>query len=89
MDTEAAFFRVHARLSGVLSRVLTPKFRTTLEFMCLFNAFALLLMLVVMHVSFVGQVRWQTPYFTVFYRVPNLCHVNVEPRKAQAAASGT
>ena len=72
MDTEAAFFRVHARLSGVLSRVLTAKFRRALEFMCLFNAVALLAMLVVMHVSFVGQVRWHG-----FHYVSYLCSMNV------------
>ena len=64
MDAEAAFFRVHARLSGVLSQVLTPNFRRALEYTCLFNAFALLVMLVVMHVSFVGQVRRQASCFS-------------------------
>lgn len=56
MDPEQTFLRVHARLSGVLARLLTPKVRTGLEFACLFNAVTLLALLVVMHVNFVAQV---------------------------------
>jgi hypothetical protein len=57
MDPEQTFLRVHARLSGVLARLLTPKFRAVLEYLCLFNAVMLLALLVVMHVNFVAQVR--------------------------------
>ena len=56
MDPEQAFLRVHARLSGVLARLLTPKFRTGLECVCLLNAVMLLALLVIMHVNFVAQV---------------------------------
>ncbi|EFJ29169.1 hypothetical protein SELMODRAFT_440969 [Selaginella moellendorffii] len=55
MDPEQTFLRVHARLSGVLARLLTPRFRTVLEYLCLFNAVVLLALLVVMHVNFVAQ----------------------------------
>ncbi|CAM6105163.1 unnamed protein product [Calypogeia fissa] len=55
MDPEQTFLRVHARLSGVLARLLTPKFRAVLEYLCLFNALMLLALLVVMHVNFVAQ----------------------------------
>lgn len=56
MDPEQTFLRVHARFSGVLARLLTPKVRKGLEFACLFNAMTLLALLVVMHVNFVAQV---------------------------------
>jgi hypothetical protein len=56
MDPEQTFLRVHARVSGVLARLLTPKFRAVLEYLCLFNALMLLALLVVMHVNFVAQV---------------------------------
>ncbi|KAJ7528547.1 hypothetical protein O6H91_15G007700 [Diphasiastrum complanatum] len=55
MDPEQTFLRVHARLSGVLARLLTPRFRIALEYICLFNALVLLTLLVIMHVNFVGQ----------------------------------
>ncbi|BBM98228.1 hypothetical protein MPTK1_1g11860 [Marchantia polymorpha subsp. ruderalis] len=55
MDPEQTFLRVHARLSGVLSRLLTPRFRALLEYICLCNALMLLALLVVMHVNFVAQ----------------------------------
>lgn len=55
MDPEQTFLRVHARVSGVLARLLTPKFRAVLEYLCLFNALMLLALLVVMHVNFVAQ----------------------------------
>ncbi|XP_073389155.1 membralin-like protein At1g60995 isoform X2 [Physcomitrium patens] len=55
MDPEQTFLRVHARFSGVLARLLTPKVRKGLEFACLFNAMTLLALLVVMHVNFVAQ----------------------------------
>lgn len=56
MESEQAFLRVHTRLSGVLARLLTPKLRSGLEFVCLCNAVMLLGLLVVMHVNFVAQV---------------------------------
>lgn len=56
MDPEQTFLRVHARLSGMLARLLTPKFRAVLEYLCLVNALLLLALLVVMHVNFVAQV---------------------------------
>eukprot|EP00246_Nothoceros_aenigmaticus_P008726 TRINITY_DN2368_c0_g1_i1.p1 TRINITY_DN2368_c0_g1~~TRINITY_DN2368_c0_g1_i1.p1 ORF type:complete len:763 (-),score=134.29 TRINITY_DN2368_c0_g1_i1:664-2952(-) len=55
MDPEQTFLRVHARLSGVLARLLTPRFRTLLEYLCLCNAVLLMGLLVIMHVNFVGQ----------------------------------
>jgi hypothetical protein len=58
MDPEQTFLRVHARLSGVLARLLTPKFRSGLEYFCLCIALFLLALLVVMHVNFVAQVLY-------------------------------
>ncbi|CAM6032700.1 unnamed protein product [Sphagnum compactum] len=55
MDPEQTFLRVHARLSGVVARLLTPKFRSGLEYFCLCIALFLLALLVVMHVNFVAQ----------------------------------
>ncbi|XP_068654556.1 membralin-like protein At1g60995 [Aristolochia californica] len=55
MDPEQTFLRVHARLSGMLLRVLTPKFRTAMEYILLVVAIALFCSLVVMHMNFVQQ----------------------------------
>eukprot|EP00850_Spirogloea_muscicola_P010271 SM000060S19603 [mRNA] locus=s60:29067:34348:- [translate_table: standard] len=55
MDTERAFLRVHARLSGVLATVLTPHFRVGLELLALLYAALLLALLLLMHATFVGQ----------------------------------
>ncbi|KAH9288121.1 hypothetical protein KI387_032238, partial [Taxus chinensis] len=55
MDPEQTFLRVHARLSGVLAQLLTPRIRTWLEFISLGVAIVLLALLVVMHVYFVAQ----------------------------------
>lgn len=56
MDPGHPFLRAHPRLSGIIARCLTRKFRTALECVLLFNALMLLLLLVVMHVNFVAQV---------------------------------
>ncbi|XP_068655945.1 membralin-like protein At1g60995 isoform X2 [Aristolochia californica] len=55
MDPEQTFLRVHARLSGMLLRVLTPKFRTAMEYIHLLVAIAFFCSLVVMHANFVQQ----------------------------------
>ncbi|KAG0593955.1 hypothetical protein M758_UG035000 [Ceratodon purpureus] len=55
MDPGHPFLRAHPRLSGIIARCLTRKFRTALECVLLFNALMLLLLLVVMHVNFVAQ----------------------------------
>uniref|UniRef100_A0A0D6R123 Membralin n=1 Tax=Araucaria cunninghamii TaxID=56994 RepID=A0A0D6R123_ARACU len=55
MDPEQTFLRVHARLSGMLAQLLTPRIRTWLEYVSLGVAIVLLGLLVVMHVNFVAQ----------------------------------
>ncbi|KAM0948656.1 putative membralin [Dioscorea sansibarensis] len=55
MDPEQTFLRVHARLSGMLSQLLTPRIRATLEYLYLGVAVALFGVLVVMHTNFVQQ----------------------------------
>ena len=57
MDTEQTFLRVHARVSGMLSQLLTPRIRLALEYGYLAVAVALFCLLVVMHTNFVQQVR--------------------------------
>lgn len=56
MDPEQTFLRVHARLSGMLSQLLTPRIRLVLEYVYLAVAVALFCLLVVMHINFVQQV---------------------------------
>ncbi|WVZ60007.1 hypothetical protein U9M48_010083 [Paspalum notatum var. saurae] len=56
MDPEQTFLRVHARLSGMLSQLLTPRIRLALEYLYLAGAVALFCLLVVMHTNFVQQV---------------------------------
>lgn len=55
MDPEQTFLRVHARLSGMLSQLLTPRIRLVLEYVYLAVAVALFFLLVVMHTNFVQQ----------------------------------
>ncbi|XP_015691107.1 membralin-like protein At1g60995 isoform X2 [Oryza brachyantha] len=55
MDPEQTFLRVHARLSGMLSQLLTPRIRLALEYLYLAGAVALFCLLVVMHTNFVQQ----------------------------------
>jgi hypothetical protein len=63
MDPEQTFLRVHARLSGMLSQLLTPRIRLALEYLYLAGAVALFCLLVVMHTNFVQQVRaYPLPY---------------------------
>ena len=56
MDPEQTFLRVHARVSGMLSQLLTPRIRLALEYAYLAFAIALFGLLVVMHTNFVQQV---------------------------------
>lgn len=56
MDPEQTFLRVHAKLSGMLLRLLKPRIRTVLEYIHLVVAIALFFLLVVMHTNFVQQV---------------------------------
>jgi len=56
MDPEQTFLRVHARLSGMLSQLLTRRIRLALEYLYLAGAVALFCLLVVMHTNFVQQV---------------------------------
>ncbi|KAI5056775.1 hypothetical protein GOP47_0028593 [Adiantum capillus-veneris] len=55
MDPEQTFLRVHARLSGMLAQLLSPRLRGFLEHLCLVVAILLLALLAVMHVNFVSQ----------------------------------
>lgn len=61
MDPEQTFLRVHARLSGMLSQLLTPRIRLALEYLYLAGAVALFCLLVVMHTNFVQQVSIRPP----------------------------
>ena len=61
MDPEQTFLRVHARLSGMLSQLLTPRIRLALEYLYLAGAVALFCLLVVMHTNFVQQVSPALP----------------------------
>ncbi|GJN23826.1 hypothetical protein PR202_gb11512 [Eleusine coracana subsp. coracana] len=61
MDPEQTFLRVHARLSGMLSQLLTPRIRLALEYLYLAGAVALFCLLVVMHTNFVQQVWIPSP----------------------------
>lgn len=61
MDPEQTFLRVHARLSGMLSQLLTPRIRLALEYLYLAGAVALFCLLVVMHTNFVQQVWIHSP----------------------------
>ncbi|KAG1348056.1 Membralin-like protein [Cocos nucifera] len=56
MDPEQTFLRVHARVSGMLSQLLTPRIRLALEYVYLAVAVALFCLLVVMHTNFVQQI---------------------------------
>lgn len=55
MDPEQTFLRVHARLSGMLAQLLSPRLRGFLEHFCLVVAILLLSLLAVMHANFVSQ----------------------------------
>eukprot|EP00250_Pteridium_aquilinum_P018408 c24075_g1_i1 orf=187-2280(-) len=55
MDPEQTFLRVHARLSGMLAQLISPRLRGFLEHFCLVVAILLLALLAVMHVNFVSQ----------------------------------
>ncbi|KAG6499255.1 hypothetical protein ZIOFF_039012 [Zingiber officinale] len=55
MDPEQTYLRVHARLSGMLSQLLTPGIRMALEFMYFTFAVAIFVLLFVMHANFVQQ----------------------------------
>lgn len=62
MDPEQTFLRVHARLSGMLSQLLTPRIRLALEYLYLAGAVTLFCLLVVMHTNFVQQVSLAGPF---------------------------
>ncbi|CAA7408968.1 unnamed protein product [Spirodela intermedia] len=55
MDPDQTFLRVHTRLSGMLSQLLTPRICRALEYIHLGIAVALFGLLVVMHTNFVQQ----------------------------------
>jgi hypothetical protein len=65
MDPEQTFLWVHARLSGMLSQLLTPWIRLVLEYLYLAGAVTLFCLLIVMHTNFVQQV-W-IPCLVLFY----------------------
>ncbi|EHA8589256.1 membralin-like protein [Cocos nucifera] len=56
MDPEQTFLRFHARVSGMLSQLLTPRIRLALEYGYLAVAVALFCLLAVMHINFVQQI---------------------------------
>lgn len=72
MDPEQTFLRVHARLSGMLSQLLTPRIRLALEYLYLAGAVALFCLLVVMHTNFVQQVSTRILLRTALTGLPRL-----------------
>ncbi|KAG9439459.1 hypothetical protein H6P81_019624 [Aristolochia fimbriata] len=77
MDPEQTFLRVHARLSGMLLRVLTPKFRTAMEYIHLVIALALFGSLVVMHMNFVQQPGCSSELSGVELTNADLIHIKI------------
>lgn len=74
MDPDQTFLRVHTRLSGMLSQLLTPRIRRALEYIHLGFAVALFGLLVVMHTNFVQQVSlggWGGPEGRIYLHLSN------------------
>ncbi|XP_010942375.1 membralin-like protein At1g60995 [Elaeis guineensis] len=77
MDTEQTFLRVHARVSGMLSQLLTPRIRLALEYGYLAVAVALFCLLVVMHTNFVQQPGCSSEFSGIEFTEAQLVHIKI------------
>nr|CAB3493805.1 unnamed protein product [Digitaria exilis] len=77
MDPEQTFLRVHARLSGMLSQLLTPRIRLALEYLYLAGAVALFCLLVVMHTNFVQQPGCSSEFSGIEFGEAQLVQIKV------------
>ncbi|XP_072988046.1 membralin-like protein At1g60995 isoform X2 [Typha latifolia] len=77
MDPEQTFLRVHARLSGMLSQLLTPRIRLALEYMYLAVAIALFFLLVVMHTNFVQQPGCSSEFSGIEFTEAQLVQIKI------------
>ncbi|XP_008782691.1 membralin-like protein At1g60995 [Phoenix dactylifera] len=77
MDTEQTFLRVHARVSGMLSQLLTPRIRLALEYGYLAVAVALFCLLVVMHTNFVQQPGCSSEFSGIEFNEAQLVHIKI------------
>eukprot|EP00002_Diphylleia_rotans_P023119 TRINITY_DN4542_c0_g1_i2.p2 TRINITY_DN4542_c0_g1~~TRINITY_DN4542_c0_g1_i2.p2 ORF type:complete len:231 (-),score=47.85 TRINITY_DN4542_c0_g1_i2:1062-1754(-) len=55
MDLEPMFFRLHVRLMGGYTRMLSHKWRRIVEYVVLFQGFGLLFLLIILHLRFVVE----------------------------------
>ncbi|KAJ6818869.1 uncharacterized protein M6B38_404605 [Iris pallida] len=77
MDPEQTFLRVHARLSGMLSQLLTPRIRLVLEYVYLSVAVATFCLLVVMHTNFVQQPGCSNELSGIEFSEAQLVHIKI------------
>ncbi|XP_008787339.2 membralin-like protein At1g60995 [Phoenix dactylifera] len=77
MDPEQTFLRVHARVSGMLSQLLTPRIRLALEYGYLAVAVALFCLLAVMHVNFVQQPGCSSEFSGVEFTEAQLVQIKI------------
>ncbi|WOL12261.1 hypothetical protein Cni_G21027 [Canna indica] len=77
MDPEQTFLRVHARLSGMLSQLLTPRIRMALEYTYLAFAVAIFGLLVVMHTNFVQQPGCSSEFAGVEFGEAQLVQIKI------------
>ncbi|XP_020092325.1 uncharacterized protein LOC109712925 isoform X4 [Ananas comosus] len=77
MDPEQTFLRVHARLSGMLSQLLTPRIRLALEYIYLGVAVALFCLLVVMHTNFVQQPGCSSEFSGIEFTEAQLVQIKI------------
>ncbi|KAJ6815159.1 uncharacterized protein M6B38_321410 [Iris pallida] len=77
MDPERTFLRVHARATGMLSQLLTPRIRLTMEYVYLAIAVALFCLLVVMHTNFVQQPGCSEELAGIEFTEAQLVHIKI------------
>ncbi|KAJ3674467.1 hypothetical protein LUZ60_005083 [Juncus effusus] len=77
MDPEQTFLRVHARLSGMLSQLLTPKIRLALEYLYFAVAVVLFCLLVVMHTNFVQQPGCSSEFTGIEFTEAQLVQIKI------------
>ncbi|KAJ3685388.1 hypothetical protein LUZ61_014552 [Rhynchospora tenuis] len=77
MDPEQTFLRVHARLSGMLSQLLTPRIRLALEYVYFGVAVALFCLLVVMHTNFVQQPGCSSEFTGIEFHEAQLVQIKI------------
>ncbi|XP_010923757.1 membralin-like protein At1g60995 isoform X2 [Elaeis guineensis] len=77
MDPEQTFLRVHARVSGMLSQLLTPRTRLALEYGYLAVAVALFCLLAVMHINFVQQPGCSSEFSGIEFTEAQLIQIKI------------